>query len=174
MRFREELTIAFGTIIIVTSSVFATACNTAADIADLQDAIDTYVQNKSLAEQFVRDLKTSLSPSDPALPQIMQSYYDARDSYNHFLDEAEAAAKNRSHSNLSEAVQDAEDNSTQFLEAATRALRPTLNTRSISFARGIVIPTSLPKDLNRLSPKLRDRAIDKLDHQIRWRSWRDL
>ena len=62
-------------------------------ISGLQTALSDLTQNRSLTEQFVRDVKASVDPGDPAYVQAMESYQDARDSYNRYLDNVESGRK---------------------------------------------------------------------------------
>ena len=155
--------------------IINTGCNPTAAVDALQAGLNTLVQNKSLAEQFVRDIKTSVDPSDPAYAQNMENYEQARDAYNHFLDGVELAAKtNQPHPNLTASTEDAQNSAADFLEGATRALRPTTDTRRIPFRRAVTIPETLPKDLNELPKKTRESLIARFDREVRWRPWRQL
>src|ERR1700693_5339964 len=49
--------------------------------------------NKALAEQFVRDVKTHMPSADPQYESIMETYGQARDDYNKYLSQIEAAAR---------------------------------------------------------------------------------
>jgi len=152
-----------------------TACSSTAAIGALQAALTSLVQNKSLAEQFVRDVKTSVDPTDPVYQQVMESYEEARDSYNNFLNSVELAAKtNQSKPDLSESAESAQNATADFLESATKTLRPNANTRGIAFRRAIVLPEGLPKDLSELPKKSRQDVINHFDREVRWRSWRQL
>ena len=144
-------------------------------IEALQAGLNTLVQNKSLAEQFVRDVKSSADPTDPAYEQVMETYEDARDSYNNFLDGLEFAAKtNQSQTNLTEAAETAQTATADFLEGATRTLRPNADTRGIAFRRAIILPDALARNLKKLPKKSRQDIVNRFDREVRWRSWRQL
>lgn len=141
-------------------------------LAALQSGLSTLVANRTLAEQFVRDVKTSVNPSDPAYIQSMESYEEARDSYNRFLDTVEnGSAKGKSPQHEMQLGLDAQDSTAGFLQDATRALKPSMNTRAIDFRRAVQIPDNLAANLHKLPAHKRGKLIDQFDSQVRWRSW---
>ena len=141
-------------------------------LAALQSGLSTLVANRTLSEQFVRDVKTTVAPTDPAYQQAMDSYEEARDSYNHFLDTVEdGAVKGKDTRQEMELGLDAENSTAGFLQDATRALRPSMNTRGIDFRRAIHIPGNLAPDLQRLPKRQRSALVQQFDNQVRWRSW---
>jgi hypothetical protein len=158
-------------------SLVCTGCTPTEDelIISLESALNSLEQNKGLTEQFVRDVKTGVSPSDPAYAELMDSYENAREAYDHYLDEIEIpsrATETRSlhHSSRSE-VQNA---TADFLADATSALKPDVKTRRIPFQRAVVIPDDLQHNLQKLPKKTRQKLIDRFDEQLRWRSWSQL
>jgi hypothetical protein len=152
-----------------------TGCNPTEEsdtISDLQTALSDLTQNRSLTEQFVRDIKSSLDPGDPAYVQAMESYQDARDVYNRYLDSVESGRKQNDERSLRGASpRDVQNATADFLADATRALKPSVNTRKIAFQRAVVIPENLPSNFTSLPKKVRNRIIDNVDDQVRWRSW---
>ena len=143
-----------------------------ASLAALQAGLSALVANRTLAEQFVRDVKTSVSPNDPSYQQAMESYEEARDSYNRFLDSVEyGAAKSHSPRNELQLGMDAQDSTAGFLQDATRALKPSMNTRAINFRRAVEIPDRLAANLHQLPKKQRAALVQRFDDQVRWRSW---
>lgn len=170
-------------IVLVFSSLIATplttGCNSkdeAATVAILQSALSNLNQNRSLVESFVRDVKENDSPDDPNYQQALDSYENARDAYNHYLDVIENPEdKNSTRSMRSqEAISDARNTTAQFLADATAALRPNVSTRSIQFQRAVVIPDDLQAALQKLPKKARAYLTDRFDSQVRWRSWGQL
>lgn len=158
---------------------FATGCNAkdqAATVAILQNALSDLTQNRSLVEQFVRDVKGSVPPSDPNYQQVLDSYDNARDAYNHYLDTIEnPAGKNAARSMRSvQAAEDARSTAAEFLADATTALKPTVATRHIEFQRAIVLPDDLQRALKKLPKNQRDYLTDRFDSEVRWRSWGQL
>ena len=144
-------------------------------VAQLQTALNGLEQNRSLTEQFVRDIKATVDPADPGYVQAMESYQDARDSYNHFLDGVETNGRALTERSLRQAdPMEVRNVTADFLADATSVLKPSLNTRRIPFQRAIVIPQELQGTLQKLPKKARDRLIDKFDDQVRWRSWGQL
>jgi hypothetical protein len=153
------------------SSIFGVSCNTA-NFDTALNTLNALVQNKTLAEQFVRDVKSSIQPAD--YEQIMQAYDEARAAYNRVLDLAELAARGKDISKLDQAAEEARDSAADFFATATRSLRPTMDTRQIPFKRGITIPDNLSKNLRCLPKSDRTHYIDQFDNQVRWRSWNQL
>jgi hypothetical protein len=156
-----------------------TGCNSqdeADTVAVLQSALSDLQQNRALAEQFVRDVKESVPPSDPNYQQALDSYEDARDAYNHYLDVVEnPQGKHASRSLRSEeAITDARNATAEFLADATTALRPSVSTRHIQFQRAVVIPDNLQRSLRKMPKGARDYLTDQFDGQVRWRSWGQL
>jgi len=174
---RNAILLSLGAVLMA-AFMFIDAC-TPAETSDTLNALDaalsTLVQNRSLAEQFVRDVKTNVDATDPTYPQVMEDYEAARDAYNHCLDLVELAAKtNDSHPAIARAVEESQNATGDFLTRATRSLRPSVDTRGIAFRRAVVIPEDLPQNLNRLSKRYRTQMIRQFDDQVRWRSWRQL
>jgi len=141
----------------------------------LQNGLTALSENRSLAEQFVRDIKTNVDPKDPAYREAMESYEEARDSYNQFLDNVELASKSSHPStNLFPVMEEAQNSTADFLEGATRILKPEANTRRVHFNRAVVLPDNLAEHLHQLPKHDREVLVDKFDKQVRWRSWRQL
>jgi hypothetical protein len=141
-------------------------------VAALQSGLSSLVQNRTLAEQFVRDVKASVGPNEPGYQQAMESYNEARDSYNHFLDVAESAAKEgHISSRQAQLAVDAQDSTADFFQDATRALKPALSTRGVDFRRAVIIPEDLQRSLGKLPKRDRQSLVDQVDKQVRWRSW---
>jgi outer membrane murein-binding lipoprotein Lpp len=162
----------------VTPTVLLNGCTPTEEtetVTALQTALTDLTQNRSLTEQFVRDVKSSADPSDPAYVQAMESYQDARDAYNRYLDAIESGRKVDGERSLRGAsplgVQNA---AADFLADATRALRPSINTRRVAFQRAVVVPENLQGTLSKLPKKARSRVVDQFDEQVRWRSWSQL
>lgn len=158
---------------------FMSGCNAkdeAATIAIMQNALSDLTQNRSLVEQFVRDVKSSVPPSDQNYQQALNSYDDARDAYNHYLDTIEnPSGKNSSRSLRSvEAEEAARSASAEFLADATTALKPTVATRHIEFQRAIVLPDDLQHALKTLPKNQRDYLTDRFDSEVRWKPWGQL
>jgi hypothetical protein len=105
----------------------------------------------------------------------MESYQDARDVYNRYLDAVESAPNAQASRSLRHATPlDVQNATADFLADATRALKPTLNTRHVAFQRAVVVPTNLQSTLGKLPKKTREKLTDQFDDQVRWRSWSQL
>ena len=164
--------------IVLALCVVATGCPASeenASVAALQAGLASLVANRSLAEEFVRNVKTSVSPNDPTYQQAMESYEEARDSYNRFLDSVEyGAVESQTPRNELQLEMDAQDSTAGFLQDATRALKPSMNTRAINFRRAVQIPDHLAANLHKLPKHDRGALIRNLDDQVRWRSWGEM
>ncbi len=156
----------------VTMLLGCTPAEEAETVSTLQTALTDLTQNRSLTEQFVRDVKADRDPGDPAYVQAMESYQDARDVYNRFLDSVESGPSRATDRSLRHtSPRDVQNATADFLADATRALKPTLNTRRVSFQRAVVVPDNLQAALAKLPKKSREKLIDQFDDQVRWRSW---
>jgi hypothetical protein len=126
-------------------------------------------------EQYGRDVKTSVDPSDPSYSDLMQSYEEARDEYNHYLDEVESdVTTHHSHHStaaLAPAVRKAQDATSQFLAHATRTLDPNSGIRGVEFRKAVIFPQSLTRDLHHVPETYRQDLISTFDEQVRMRSW---
>lgn len=149
-----------------------TGTQEAETVTALQNALTNLVQNRSLTEQFVRDVKSSTDPSDPAYVEAMESYQDARDLYNRYLDAVESGTPVEKDRSLRHASpRDVENVTADFLSEATRALKPSVDTRRVAFQRAVMLPENLQTTLSKLPKKAREHLINQFDDQVRWRSW---
>jgi hypothetical protein len=144
-------------------------------ITSLQGSLDSLTQNKTLTAQFVRDIKATVNPSDPGYAQVMDSYQNAREAYDHYLDTVETDSK----APLSRSLRqlgpiDVQNATADFLADATSVLKPAVNTRRIPFQRAVVIPDNLRVTLAKLPKKAREKVIDQFDRQVRWQPWGQL
>jgi hypothetical protein len=144
-------------------------------ITALQTGLTDLTQNRALTEQFVRDLKSQCDPNDPAYIQAMDSYDQAKDVYNRFLDDAETGVRQDGTRSLHHSSpRDVQNATANFLEDATRALKPSINTRKVAFQRAIVVPEGLEASLAKLPKKARRNITEQFDDQVRWRGWGDI
>ncbi len=162
-------------LLLLGSSICLAGCTPSEEvqtITDLQAALSALTQNRSLTEQFVRDVKSSADPGDPAYVQAMESYQDARDVYNRYLDAVESGGKRDSDRSLRHSSpRDVQNATADFLADATRVLKPSANTRKISFQRAVMVPDNLEGSLAKLPKKARQKITEEFDDQVRWRSW---
>lgn len=141
----------------------------------LQSALTDFTQNRSLTEQYVRDVKARTDPSDPAYLQAMESYQDARDAYNRYLDVVENGQKATHSRSLRQASPTTVENAAaDFIADATRAMKPTEVRSRGEFQRAVVVPDELQPVVAKLPRSIRNRLVDRYDSQIRWRSWNQL
>jgi len=145
-------------------------------ISLLQTGLSDLQEDRGLVEQFVRDVKTNIDPSDPAYQQAEESYDNARDAYNRFLDSIESeGARSKSRSlRSSDAALNARDAAAEFVADATAALKPSISTRRIQFRRAVVIPDNFERTLQLLPGRDREVLVDRFDRQVRWSSWGQL
>jgi hypothetical protein len=167
--------IALAFLVLGSSLSGCTQTEEAAVITQLQSALSDLAKNRELTEQFVRDIKTTVEPSNPGYATAMDSYQEARDSNDHFLDGVESSGKPaRSRALRNASPLDVQSTTAAFMADATNVLKPDVNTRHIPFKRAIVIPSDLQATLHKLPRKDRERIIDNFDKEVRWRSWDQL
>lgn len=146
-----------------------------ATVAALETAYNTLSQNRTLAEQFVRDIKESVPPTDPSYQQARESYDDAVGAYNRYLDQVELAGEQKRDLASAEAVvSDAQSSVTDFLASATKTLQPGASTSRSLLRKAAPLPPQLGRTLATVPHRQRQALVDKLDGQVRWRSWGDL
>lgn len=161
------------------TSTLLTGC-TPTQISDTQSVLQTaladFTQNRSLTEQYVRDVKARVDPSDPAYVQAMESYQDARDSFNRYLDVLESGKSGGQSRSLSRTLSSVsvEGAAEDFISDATRAMRPNDVRHRGEFRRSVVIPEDLQSAVAKVPKKIRNRMVDQFDDQVRWRSWGQL
>lgn len=139
--------------------------------------LNTLVQNRTLAEQFVRDIKANVDPSEPVYSKLLESYDQARDSNSRFLDEIEAPGSHRARairSRFDTAKQRAEESMAAFLDSATRTLRPTASMRSAELKRVAALPDNVATILQTVPKTQRAKYIRKFDSSVRWHTWNEL
>ena len=154
--------------------IFMTGC-TPAQTAALDAALDNLVRNKSLAEQFVRDVKTRTDPSDFTYQRLVQDYEAARASNDDYLNSVKLAAlTNQPQTDLKQLSEDAQNAAAEFLASAVTTLRPTTDPKGIQFRRAMVFPNDLSRLLQTLPKNRRGQLIRQFENQVRWHSWRQL
>ncbi len=165
-----------GTLVFFASAEGCTSKEESDTISLIQNALSDLSQTRAMSEQFVRDVKSNVSPVDPNYERIQESYDNARDANNHFLDTIEGAEKTDNSRSLrtSDAMINARNATADFLADATSALRPSAQTRHIPFAQAVEIPDDIPRSLRKLRKSDRAVLIDRIDRQVRWRSWSNL
>jgi Ni,Fe-hydrogenase I large subunit len=155
--------------------VGCTPTDEAATVAGLESAYSTLTQNRTLAEQFVRDIKSSVPATDPTYQQARESYEDAVGAYNRYLDQVEmSSGKARDLASAEGVESDAQSSVTDFLANATRTLQPGASTSRSLLRKAAPLPSNLDRALATVPRRQRQALIDKLDRQVRWRSWGEL
>lgn len=171
----SRIIFAVATSTLLANGLGCTSAEESEIVTSLQSALSSLQQNKSLAEQFVRDVKSGVTPSDPAYAEVMESYQNARTTYDRYLDSVEEPEKTLPVRSLRRASSiDVQNAAADFLADATSALKPSLNTRRIPFQRAVIVPDNLGETLHKLPKKSRSKLIDHFDEQLRWRSWSQL
>jgi hypothetical protein len=134
---RKRTTIHIFTAAVVVGACLMTCGCTPAEeqeaLTQMQTALSNLEQNRSLTEQFVRDIKATIDPSDPGYLQAIQSYQEAREAYDHYLDGVETNGKALTSRSLRIYGPDEVRNATaDFLADATSVLKPNVDTRRCS------------------------------------------
>lgn len=141
----------------------------------LQQGLSALTQNREIVEQSVSDVKSALSPSDPRYLDAMESYGEAKESYDRFLESVESGDKTpHTRSVRGRTATDVQDKTIAFLKDASRALAPNANTRKIPYERAVIVPDGLSAQVNRLPKRVREQLLDEFDRDVRWRRWGDL
>jgi hypothetical protein len=144
-------------------------------LTDVQAALSQLTQNRAMAEQFGRDIKTNVSPSTTTYADLMESYEEARDSYNHFLNAVESDGMGRASQDVvTPSMTDAQNATYDFIEAASKTLNPGGDVRGVSIRRAIKMPVNLPAQLQRIPKAERRRLVKQFGEQVQWRSWGQL
>src|SRR5579884_3471621 len=139
--------------------------------------LNTLMQSKTLAEQFVRDIKANVDPSEPVYSKLLELYDQARDSNSRFLEEIEAPGSHRARairSRFDTAKRNAEQSMAAFLDSATRTLRPAVSMRSAELKKIAALPDNLVTILRTVPKAQRANYIHHFDSSVRWRSWNEL
>ena len=137
--------------------------------------IGELLQNRSVTEQCVRDLKSKLTPSDPDYAQVMADYEKARSAYDRYLDDVESGQKpSRTRSLRGASARDVQNLTADFYSDVTAVLKPSPETRHLHYQRAVVIPEDLSKTMRKLSNRDRDKLVDDMDQQVRWAPWGEL
>jgi|GEM_PF-4296612 len=145
-----------------------------AAILDLTSALNDLVQNRSLTEQFVKDVKATSAPSDPRYMQAVESYQHARETYHSYIDMVEAGEPLHTRSLRGTSPVEVQNATADFLADALSILKPEVNTRHLRFQRTIIIPDNLTTTIGKLNKKTREQILDRIDPQVRWRTWGEL
>ena len=153
---------------------FSTGCTPAEEAAatsDVSTALAALEGNKTLSEQFVRDVQGAMAPTDPQYQSIMRAYEEAREDYNSYLSQIETAARMGQRPPLNNgAVDGVKDSATEFISAAAKGLDPTTS-RTIQFRKAIILPPTLVTGLRRLPRGVREAIADRVAADLHWKSW---
>lgn len=173
---RKCLGLISASLAIFLSSLDTSSCSPETLNTAMQD-LNTLVQNKTLAEQFVRDIKASVDPSEPIYAKLLESYDQARGCNGRFLDEIEAPGSYRIRgirSSIDMAKRNAEESMLAFLDNAAHTLRPTVSMRSTELRRIVALPDNFPLVLRNIPQRTKAKYVHKFDSSVRWRSWSEL
>lgn len=176
---RKCLGLASAFLSIVACTLNTTGCSPSENHAASQamSLLNTFIQNKTLAEQFVRDIKADVDPSEPVYSKLLESYDEAKSSYDRLLDELEAPGSHHGRSirpRLDGAKRKAEESMATFLDTAAHTLRPTVSFRSAELKTVAALPDDLAVVLESVPKAERARYAHDLDSAVRWRSWNEL
>ena len=139
-----------------------------------EQALTALSANKSLAEQFVKDVKQNVDPGDPEYQKIMGSYEVARDEYNDYISRVESAVKTgESDLPSAESLDGVNQKSVEFISAAAKGIDPAFANRGIKLEKAIVFP-SLGSSTKSLSRDARTLMADKVVRDLRWKPWSQL
>lgn len=148
------------------------ACNPSATITAVSSDVYQLLQDKTLVESLVHDLKTAYTDNSPVLQQAQAQYADAQAAQAGYLAAVNAAVASPKSVAIDSIAASADQKVAQFIATAAQALAPSL-ARSVSTARVAVFPASFPKAIGHLPQKYHSIAAKKLA-ALQWASWEQL
>jgi hypothetical protein len=176
---RKYFGLAPACLAVLISTLNTSSCSPGALKAASQamEDLNTFVQNKTLAEQFVRDIKASVDPSEPVYARLLESYNTAKNANNRLLDEIEAPGSSRARAirfRLDTAKRNAEQSLAAFLDSATRTLRPAVSLRNADLKRVTARPDNLVTAMQSVPKAEKAKYVHKFDSSVRWSAWNAL
>jgi hypothetical protein len=142
---------------------------------DVSAGLAALEANKSLAEQFVRDVKGNMDLADPRFDGIMERYERARDDYNSYLSQMETSARTgQKVLNVQTMADTLASSTTNFISAAARGLDPNVSNRNLQVSGAIVVPPMLSRSVLKLQRDVRKAIADRLATDLHWKAWDQL
>ena len=173
-RFRKLIACVFVMWLIGFSSVL-TGCTSAEEsevLSALQAALASLNQNRTLIEQYGRDIQSRVDPSSETYADLMEGYVETRDAYNHYLESlARATMSKHPQSELKISADKARDATARFMAGATRTLDRNAPLRGVVFREAIELPDSVTRDLRRIPKREREEMVNHFTDQMKVRSW---
>ena len=162
-------------VMMVGTSLMMAGCTSTEEsetLSALEAALASLSQNRTLIEQYGRDIQSRIDTSSDTYTTLMQQYEEARDAYNQYLEsvEHEVVSKHH-HADLSSSAHAAREASAEFMASATRALDSRAPLRRVAFREAISLPDGLVRDLRRIPKADRQGMIDIYANQLKIRSW---
>jgi hypothetical protein len=155
--------------------VSLTACHPVADLATLNTALNTLLNNKSVAEETIRDFSRRYQPTDPDYVALMKSYERARDSYNRALDSTEQELRTGKRSRtLSADMERMQQATGDFFGFAADRFSPARQFSQRQLQNAVTIPEDISKSFRSLPAKSREQVLDSVDATSRWPLWADV
>lgn len=147
-------------------------CNPSATITAITSDVNELLQDKTLVEALVHDLKTAYAENSPVLQQAQAQYADAQAAQAGYLGAVNAAIASTKSVSIDSIASSADQKVAQFIATATQALDPSL-ARSVSAVRVATFPASLPKNIGHLPQKYHSIAAANIA-KLQWASWEQL
>jgi hypothetical protein len=161
--------------VMVSTSLMMAGCTSSEEsetLSALEAALASLNQNRTLIEQYGRDVQSRIDTSSETYTTLMQQYEEARDAYNQYLDSVEHDVVSKHHqADVSSTAHAAREASAEFMANATRALDSKAPLRGVVFREAISLPDGLARDLRRIPKADRQGMMDIYANQLKIRSW---
>lgn len=140
--------------------------------SDVGTALADLEANKTLAEQSVREVKSTMAMADPQYQNIMGAYEQAREDYNGYLSQVEMAAKmGHALPASTETTAGVKRSAMDFIQGTSEGLD--WDVRGLKLNRAIVLPPKLGS-LRKLPRSVRTAIADRIATDLHWKSWSQL
>jgi hypothetical protein len=151
------------------------ACDPAKAATFLANTVSLMLTQKSLVEEYVRDVKKAFKPTDPEYKKAEADYNAAQTLHEGYLGAITmAVAIDQPNVNIEKPAADAQTAAATFIGNTTRSLLPNEDLRGLQIDRAIVLPDKLPKAILSIPVKDRKGAVANIQSQVRWRSWEEI
>jgi hypothetical protein len=157
--------------VLVVLAIAQFGCDTTSALNDLSSLLNRMVDDKSMLEQFVRDIKKApvRGVDSPDYLVAQRSYAEVQAAQAAYLGAVRVAALSGAKSaNLDSLVTPAKEKSSQFISAALKALG---QQRALPPDGVVTFTKDLHRQICRVPLHYRAEALDELERQTRLASW---
>ena len=158
-------------LLVVAAATVPAACHV--DLQKLAPIVNQMIDDRSLLESFVHDVKKEYQPGAPAYEEMRMLYAQARATQEAYLTAIQVAADTSDEkATLSPIIGEAQQRSTAFVSRGVSLLSPP-GSRAVVPATVITLP-DLHGVLAQFPKQYRTAAMQELERQVRWRPWDDI